>query len=72
MRVRAPSLPAADAVVAFIDLTRGECKQGVNEGPLQLQLPRDCQLAQDLPGSLKFELVPTENASNWLGVETEP
>jgi hypothetical protein len=72
LRVRAPSLPPADAVVAFIDLTRAECKQGVNEGPLQLQLPRDCQLAQDLPGPLKFELVPTENASNWLGVETEP
>jgi hypothetical protein len=72
VRVRAPALPPADSVVAFIDLTRGDCKQGVNEGPLQLQLPRDCQLAQDPPGPLKFELVPTENASNWLGVETEP
>jgi hypothetical protein len=72
LRIKAPTAPPSDTVVAFIDLTRSRCKQGVNEGPVQLQLPRDCQLAQDLPGPLKFELVPTENASTWLGVETEP
>ncbi len=72
LRVRAPAATAPPAVVAFIDLTGSPVKAGLNARSIQLQLPRDCKLAQDPPGPLEFELVPTETAAKWLGVVTEP
>jgi hypothetical protein len=72
LRVRAPASAHPPAVVAFIDLTSGDFKPGLNVEPLRLQLPGDCQLAQDPPGAVAFELIPTETASRWLGVVTEP
>jgi hypothetical protein len=72
LRVRAPAAATPPAVVAFVDLTGGGYKPGLNVGPLRLQLPRECQLAQDFPGELEFELIPTETAAGWLGVVTEP
>jgi hypothetical protein len=71
LRVKGTALPPAGSVSAFVDLTRHSYKQGMNEAPVQLQLPGDCQLTQDHPGPLRFELVPTEDSSHWLGVETE-
>ncbi len=72
LRVRAPASTEPPAVLAYIDLTRGRFKPGLNMEPIRLQLPRDCQLLQDPPPPLEFELVPTEPASGWLGVVTEP
>jgi hypothetical protein len=58
LRVKAPALMRPPHVVAYIDLTEGDYKAGLNAQPLRLQLPRGCQLAQEPPGSLRFELVP--------------
>jgi hypothetical protein len=72
LRVRAPAGPVPPTVTAFIDLTVGSFRPGLNVEPLRLQLPKECQLAQEQPEPLGFELVPTETASRWLGVVTEP
>jgi hypothetical protein len=70
--VRAPAAAEPPAVTAFIDLTARGVQPGLNVQPIQLQLTKDCRLAQEPPGPLKFDLVPTETAAKWLGVVTEP
>ena len=45
-------------VYAFLDLTRGSFTSGLNHEPLQIQLPKDFQLAEDPPRVVAFELVP--------------
>jgi len=72
LRVKAPDSAKLPAVVAFIDLTGNDFKAGLNVKPIQLQLPKDCKLAQDPPGSVEFEIVPTDIAAGWYGVVTEP
>jgi hypothetical protein len=72
LRVKGPAAAEAPAVSAYIDLTSRGIKPGLNIQPIQVQLPRDCQLAQEPPGPLEFDLVPTETAAKWLGVVTEP
>jgi hypothetical protein len=71
LRVKAPA-GEPPAVTVFIDLTARGVQPGLNVQPIQLQLPKDCQLAQDPPGPVEFDLVPTETAAKWLGVVTEP
>jgi hypothetical protein len=70
LRVKAPSAAIASEVVAYIDLTHGKLRPGLNVQPIRLQLPKDCTLAQEPPGPLEFDLIPTEAASGW--VVTEP
>jgi hypothetical protein len=72
LRVKAPVAGRPPAVVAYVDLTGKDFKTGLNVKPVQLQLPKDCQLAQDPPESIEFEIVPTDIASGWYGVVTEP
>jgi hypothetical protein len=71
LRVKAPA-EAPPAVAAFVDLTKGKCRAGLNVKPLRLQLPRNCKLAQKPPGPVEFELAPTEIAPGWRTVEVEP
>jgi hypothetical protein len=63
VRVQGPDAPEEPKVFAYIDLTRGNFLAGLNHESVQLQLPRDFQLAQDPPRSVTFELVATEPAS---------
>jgi hypothetical protein len=72
LRVKAPVAVTPPAVVAYVDLTGNDFKTGLNVKPVQVQLPRDCQLAQEPPESIEFEIVPTDIASGWYGVITEP
>jgi hypothetical protein len=72
LRVKAPVSATPPAVVAYVDLTDKDFKTGLNVKQIQLQLPKDCQLAQDPPESIEFEIVPTDIASGWYGVVTEP
>jgi hypothetical protein len=70
LRVKAPATGTAPSVFAYVDLTRGDFHPGLNVQPVRLQLPPDCQLDQELPEPLEFDLIPTEIASGW--VVTEP
>jgi hypothetical protein len=60
LRVQGPILDEPPRVYAFIDLTRGRFVSGLNHEQLQIQLPRDCQLAQDPPRVVAFELLPAD------------
>lgn len=57
---------------AFIDLTRGKFTSGLNHEPLQLQLPRDFTLAQEVPRVVAFELLPGDFAPDGLGLPAAP
>jgi hypothetical protein len=72
LRVRGPAGGQPPTVQAYIDLTGYSFRPGLNVEPVRLQLPRHFRLAQDPPEPMGFELVPTETASRWLGVVTEP
>jgi hypothetical protein len=72
LRVKAPVAGTPPAVAAYVDLTGRDFKTGLNVKPVQLQLPKDCKLAQNPPESIEFEIVPTQTASGWFGVITEP
>lgn len=50
-------------VHAYIDLTRRKFEVGLNEEPLQLQLPKDFSLAQSPPRLVPFRLDPVEPPS---------
>jgi hypothetical protein len=57
--VRGPAQETPPAVFAFIDLTQRKFAPGLYaDEPVQLQLPRDFQLAQKPPRSATFRLVP--------------
>ena len=60
VRLLGPALEEAPAVTAYVDLTRGEFKPGLYDEAVQLQLPKDFQLAQKPPRSVVFELVAAE------------
>jgi hypothetical protein len=53
-------------VHAYIDLTRKTFNPGLNEEPVQLQLPKDFQLAQNPPRPVSFRLDPIEAPSKPL------
>lgn len=59
-------------VYAFIDLSKGKFVSGLNHEPLQLQLPRDFQLAHDPPRVVAFELLPGDFVPDGLGMPTQP
>lgn len=77
VRIVGPALEEPPAVTAYIDLTRGEFKPGLNYEPVQLQLPRDFQLAQKPPRLIGFKLVAGEStltrpAAGGLGITPGP
>jgi hypothetical protein len=60
LRVQGPAQEEPPRVYAFVDLTRKGFVSGGNHEPLQIQLPRDFQLAQEAPRVVAFELVPLD------------
>jgi hypothetical protein len=60
LRVQGPAQEDPPRVYVYVDLTQGRFVAGANHEPVQVQLPRDFQLAQDPPRVAAFELVPLE------------
>jgi hypothetical protein len=59
LRIQGPAREEP-VVHAYIDLTRRKFEPGLNEEPLQLQLPKDFTLAQNPPRPVPFRLDPVE------------
>lgn len=59
-------------VQVFIDLTKAKFVSGLNHEPLQIQLPRDFQLAQEAPRVVAFELLPGDFVPDGLGMPAPP
>jgi hypothetical protein len=68
LRILGPVQDEPPRVIAFIDLSIGKFVSGLTHEPLQLQLPRDFQLAQDPPRVLTFELLPGDFMPEGLGI----
>jgi len=61
LRVRGPARSEPPKVYAFIDLIQGHCSTpGSYQQPVQIQLPKDFELAQEPPPSASFQLMPVE------------
>lgn len=69
--VQGPQQDEVPRVIAFVDLTRGRFTSGLNHEPLQVQLPRDFSLVQELP-RLAFQLVPADFVPKGLGAIANP
>jgi hypothetical protein len=67
LRVQGPVQEEPPRVNAFIDLTRARFVSGGNHEPLQIQLPKDFQLAQDPPRVVAFELLPADFVPKGMG-----
>ena len=67
LRVQGPVQDEPPKVYAFIELTRGSFLSGLNHEPVQLQLPKDFQLADDPPRVIAFELVPADFVPKNMG-----
>jgi hypothetical protein len=61
LHLTGPELAEEPKVFAFIDLTSGSHRAGMNQGAITLQLPRHFKLAQEPPPPVTFELVPAES-----------
>ena len=72
LRLLGPVQDEPPKVFAFIELTRGSFLSGLNHEPLQLQLPKDFQLADDPPRVLAFELVPADFVPKNMGRTSPP
>jgi hypothetical protein len=60
VRVQGPVQDETPKVYAFIDLTHGQFISGNNHEPLQLQLPKDFQPADDRLPTVTFNLQPAD------------
>jgi hypothetical protein len=60
LRVQGPAQEEPPRAFVYVDLTQGRFLAGANHEPVQVQLPRDFQLAQDPPRVAAFELLPPE------------
>jgi hypothetical protein len=67
LRVQGPVQDEPPKVFVFIDLSRGRYVSGLNHEPLQIQLPRDFQLAEDPPRVATFELRMADFVPGGLG-----
>jgi hypothetical protein len=67
LRLQGPAQTEMPRVYAFVDLSRGRFTSGLNHEPLQLQLPRDFQLAEEAPRVIAFELQPADFVPLGLG-----
>ncbi len=72
LRLYGPVQDEPPKVYAFIELTRGSFLSGLNHEPVQLQLPKDFQLADDLPRVIAFELVPADFVPKNMGRISPP
>jgi hypothetical protein len=70
LRIQGPVLEEAPKVFAFVDLTRGAYSTGLNHEPLQLQLPKDFQLMDEVPRVFGFLLERAEFIPKGLGQAT--
>jgi hypothetical protein len=61
LRIVGPPQEELPKVYAFVDLTRVRLSAGLHDEPLQVQLPKDFQLAQELPTRVPFQLEPAES-----------
>jgi hypothetical protein len=61
LRVRGPASEELPPVHVFVDLTQGQFPAGRYHEPIQVQLPKDCELLQEPPRGVSFQLVPIEN-----------
>ncbi len=71
LSLQGPQQEDTPRVTAYVDLTRGRFISGLNHEPIQVQLPRDFSLAQDLP-RVSFELVPADFVPKGLGTLPSP
>jgi hypothetical protein len=60
VRLQGPIQAEPPRVQAYIDLSKGRFTSGLNHEPLQIQLPRDFQFAEDPPRVVTFELLPAD------------
>ncbi len=60
LRLLGPAQDVPPKVFAFVDLTRGNFLSGLNHEPVQLQLPKEFQLADDPPRVMGFMLQPAD------------
>jgi hypothetical protein len=72
LRLQGPAQDEPPKVYAFIELTRGSFLSGLNHEPVQLQLPKDFQLAEDPPRVIAFELVPADFVPKTMGRVPQP
>ncbi len=72
LKLLGPVTDELPKVQAFIDLSKGKFVSGLNHEPLQIQLPRDFQLAQDPPRVIAFELLPADFLPDSLGMPSIP
>ena len=72
LQLQGPVQDEPPKVYAFIDLTRGSFLSGLNHEPLQLQLPKDFQLAEEPPRVIAFELVPADFVPKNMGRVSSP
>ncbi|MFO0878050.1 MAG: hypothetical protein U0840_11930 [Gemmataceae bacterium] len=72
LKLLGPASEEAPKVQVFIDLSKGKFVSGLNHEPLQLQLPREYQLAQDPPRVVAFELLPGDFVPEGLGLSAPP
>jgi hypothetical protein len=72
LRLQGPVQDEPPKVYAFVELTRGSFLPGLNHEPIQLQLPRDFQLADDPPRVIAFELVPGDFVPKTMGRVSPP
>jgi hypothetical protein len=72
LRLLGPAMDEPPKVQAFIDLSKGRFVSGLNHEPLQIQLPKEFQLAHDPPRVVAFELLPGDFAPDGLGMPAPP
>lgn len=72
LKLVGPAQEETPKVYAFVDLTRNRFVSGLNHEPLQLQLPKDFQLAEEVPRVVTFELQPADFVPKGLGAGTGP
>lgn len=72
VHVEGPAQDEPPRLRAFVDLTRGGFTEGLNHEPVQLQLPKDFQLAQEPPREVTFKLTPAEFTSKSMGPPSPP
>ena len=72
LRVQGPAEEEPPKVWVFIDLTRKGFVAGGNHEPLQIQLPREFQIIQDVPREVAFELLATDFSPKAAGALPSP
>jgi hypothetical protein len=72
LRLLGPSQEEPPKIHAFIDLGKGKFVSGLNHEPLQIQLPKDYQFAQEPPRVVAFQLHPADFVPEGLGLPAPP